>query len=187
MVDINDLRDCIQVLQSTIDGVRPEQLSQPSPCEGWTVRDVINHVTAGGHMFALSAAGKPLPAMDGPVPDFLGDDPSGAFAQAASAAVAAFDEPGAMDREITLPFGAVPAPAALAIAFGDLLVHTWDIAQGTGNPAAIPAGLIDKAYGFYQQALTDDLRVPGVFGPTVEVAADAPAIDKLVAFAGRQP
>lgn len=187
MVSIDDLRDCIDVLQLAIDGVSEAQLGKASPCAGWTVRDVINHVTGGGHLFAASAAGQTVPDLDGPLPDFLGSDPSGAFAAAAASAIVAFDAPGAMDRNVTLPFGAVPAPVALAIAFGDLLVHAWDVSVGAGNPVAIPDDLATKALGFYHQAINDDLRASGAFGRPVAVASSAPVVDQLVAFAGRTP
>ena len=40
----------------------PTQLDNPSPCDGWTVRDVLNHITGGAEMFALCVR-------DGSVPD----------------------------------------------------------------------------------------------------------------------
>ena len=28
-------------------GIEPDQLDNPSPCDAWTVRDVLNHITGG--------------------------------------------------------------------------------------------------------------------------------------------
>ena len=35
-----------------VDGIEPDQLDNPTPCEGWTVRDVLNHITGGADLFA---------------------------------------------------------------------------------------------------------------------------------------
>jgi uncharacterized protein (TIGR03086 family) len=86
-----------------------------------------------------------------------------------------------------LPIGTVPAEIALRIAAGDLLVHAWDLAQATGQPFEPPADFVAAADGFYRLAITDDMREGGFFGAEVEVADDAAAMDKLLAFAGRQP
>jgi uncharacterized protein (TIGR03086 family) len=81
----------------------------------------------------------------------------------------------------------VPAEIALRIAAGDLLVHAWDLAQATGQPFEPPAEFVAAADGFYRLAINDDLREGGFFGAEVDVADDAAPMDRLLAFAGRQP
>ena len=47
-----------QVVRETtvvVNNVRDDQMANPSPCEGWTVRDVVNHITGGATLFAISA------------------------------------------------------------------------------------------------------------------------------------
>lgn len=38
-----------------IDNIAPEQLGNTTPCAEWTVRDVLNHITNGAALFAMSA------------------------------------------------------------------------------------------------------------------------------------
>ena len=38
-----------------VGAVSPDQLGNDTPCTGWTVRDVVNHITGGATMFAISA------------------------------------------------------------------------------------------------------------------------------------
>ena len=89
--------DSVMLLQRVVDettevvnDVSEDQLGNPSPCEGWTVRDVINHITGGATMFAISAEQGSVPddelgrLMGG---DNLGDDPQGAWAKAAARAM----------------------------------------------------------------------------------------------------
>ena len=83
--------DSVKLLQRVVDettqvvnDVSDDQMANPSPCEGWTVRDVLNHITGGATMFAISAEQGSVPdevlgqLMGG---DNLGDDPKGRVAR----------------------------------------------------------------------------------------------------------
>src|SRR4029453_9590478 len=112
MVDNLQLLQRVVVETTTVvNAVTDDQLGNPSPCEGWTVRDVINHITGGATMFAISAEQGSVPAevlgqlMGG---DNLGDDPQAAWAKAADRAMRAFEQPGALDKMVKLPFGEMP-------------------------------------------------------------------------------
>ena len=75
---------------------------------------------------------------------------------------------------------------SLGIAFGDMLLHGWDLAKATGQDATMPAGLPEAAYEMVHGKFTDEQR-KGVFKPEVKVAADVSAQDKLLAYTGRDP
>jgi uncharacterized protein (TIGR03086 family) len=176
--------------QRVVDGIDPSQLDEPTPCDQWTVRDVLNHITAGGDIFAIAAT-------DGKVPDDklgelmtadnLGADFKGAFRAAAGRASKAFEEPGVLDKVITLPFGEMPAGAAIQIAIFDLTTHAWDLASATGQSTALDPEVLGAALEIAKGLLSDDFRAAGMFGPRVQVADDAPAQDRLAAFTGRTP
>ena len=51
-----------------------DELAEPSRCEGWTVRDVIDHVVAGERFTAGLMSGRPF---DGVVAGLTGLDPDG--------------------------------------------------------------------------------------------------------------
>jgi uncharacterized protein (TIGR03086 family) len=187
--------DSLALLQQVVDEttevvnhVRDDQLANPSPCDGWTVRDVINHITGGATMFAISAEQGSVPddeigrLMGG---DNLGDDPQGAWAKAADRAMQAFGEPGVLDKTVTLPFGQVPAGVALNIAIFDVLTHAVDIARGTGQEVR-DTELIETALGMGRQMVGPEMRTPGVFDAEQPAPADAPPADRLLAFAGRK-
>ncbi len=87
---------------------------------------------------------------------------------------------------MTLPFGTLPTVAALQLAAGDLLVHSWDLAQATGQAFNPPADFVDASYQFFQVAVNDDLRAAGMFGPALDVANEATPLTKLLAHAGRR-
>ncbi|MEX2099930.1 MAG: TIGR03086 family metal-binding protein [Acidimicrobiia bacterium] len=172
-----------------VDGIEPSQLDNPSPCDEWTVRDVLNHVTAGATMFAVCLR-------DGSISDErlgelmagdnLGDEYKRAFGAAADEALVAFSQPGAMDKIVKLPFGEMPAGVAVNIAIFDVATHTWDLAKGTGQTTEFDPEVIGTAYEL-AVAMIPNMRAGGMIGEEVPVSDDAPMPDRLAALAGRTP
>ena len=67
----------------------------------------------------------------------------------------------------------------------DLIVHAWDLGVAVGYPGPLPADAVAAIFPL-AQAIVD--RTPaGMFDPPVDVGADAPVIDRLVALTGRRP
>ena len=170
-----------------VDGTAEEQLGDPTPCAEWTVRDLINHLTGGSTMFAISAEQGSVPddmiaqLMGG---DCLGDDFRASFRTASDRAVAAFEAPGLMDKTLKLPFGEMPAPVALAIAAFDVATHTADLAKATNQSPGYESIYAD-ALALGPNVVQPEFRQPGVFGAEQQAASTAPASDRLLAYAGR--
>ncbi len=55
MGDLSVLKRCVTELNRVVDNIGADQLGDPTPCSEWVVRDVLNHVAAGGTMFATGA------------------------------------------------------------------------------------------------------------------------------------
>ena len=95
-----------------LGAVTPGQLLQPSPCEEWTVRDLVSHVVGESIMSVRllhgASAGESIVGLDD---DILGDDAFAAWATAASVERAAFEEPGAMRRVVHHPAMDMPGPS----------------------------------------------------------------------------
>ncbi len=169
-----------------VDSLNPDQLGNDTPCAGWTVRDVVNHITGGATMFAISAEQGNVPddqlgqLMGG---DNLGSDYKAAWATAAARAMSAFDGLD-LSTPVTLPFGEMPAGVALNIAIFDVATHACDIASSTGQTIT-DTELLETALEFGKQMIGPELRVPGVFGPEQPCADDAPITERLFAFSGR--
>ena len=169
-------------LGQLIEGVKPDQWDNPTACEKWTVRDLAAHMVGGGTMFAASFRGEAAEEYDGV--DVLGDDPAAAWARVIADFEASADAPGAMERDVVLPFATLPAQVALDVAKFDLLVHGWDIARATGQSFDPPADVVANGQA------TAEMIVGGARdGDTFKDAVDAPAgaspIDQLAAFCGR--
>lgn len=168
-----------------VAGLKAEQLAGPTPCTEWDVRRLLHHVIGGNWMFATMAAG-------GTVDDLIdrGDfslDPRGSYVESAGAVIAAWRSPGAMSATCHLPFGDMPAPAAMALHFLDNVVHGWDLARATDQTPVVGHDVAATAMVVAEGMVSPALRATGVFGPEVAVAADASTLDRLVAFLGRSP
>ncbi len=187
--------DALGLLQQVVDetdklvaNIDDGDLAAPTRCTEWSVRDLLNHITGGAEMFALSAEQGAVPEevvgqlMGG---DNLGDDYEGAWSAASRHALKAFEEPGVMDKMVTLPFGQMPGGVALNIAVFDVATHATDIAAATGQQVADTA-LLESALDIGKQMISPEMRQPGVFGAEQPCPDDAPVADRLAAFAGRQ-
>jgi uncharacterized protein (TIGR03086 family) len=176
----------VDTLGKLIAGIRPDQMSAPTPCAEWTVRDLVNHFVGGAGMFTAAYNGEAVATdADAETPDLVGDDPAGAFNAAIAVFEAAVDQPGAMERTITLPFGAMPGATALEILKFDLLVHCWDLATATGQSFDPPADVVAHADAMARQMIAPEVRAGGSFGSEAPCAATAAPIERLAAFTGR--
>jgi uncharacterized protein (TIGR03086 family) len=115
-------------LGALVTQVRPAEMGLATPCSEWTTRDFLNHVVVGATMFADALGGAPVLDISGRLPDVLGDDPAAAFEVAATRFGEAAAAPGAMERVLPLPWGAMTGHTFLRLAAFDLLVHAWDLA-----------------------------------------------------------
>lgn len=173
----------VPTFQRLCAGTSPQQLDDRTPCSEWAVRDLFAHLRGGATMFAAAVRGQEG-VEPGPVPD---ESVASATSAAAGDLDAAFREPGALERTVETPFGPMPGEVFARLLAFDLLMHTWDLATATGQPLDVPDDVVAAADGFARQAITPELRVPGVFGAEVEAPPGATDLERLVAFSGRTP
>jgi uncharacterized protein (TIGR03086 family) len=165
----------------------PDDLTASTPCSEWNVRDLINHLTAGATMFAVSAESGSVPdellgqLMGG---DNLGDDYKGAFRAASQRAVAAFEDPSVLEKMVKLPFGEMPAGIALNIAVFDVATHATDLALATGQKVEDDE-MLESALAMGKQMIGPEMRNTGLFLDEKPIGDEAPVLERLQAFAGR--
>jgi uncharacterized protein (TIGR03086 family) len=165
-----------------VEQVPADRWSQPSPCEGWTALDVVDHLVGACGIF-LGFVGKQVPAEPK-----AADDPLGAWTNARDTVQAALDDPVVAATEFDGFAGRSTFEAGVArFLCGDVLVHTWDLARATGLDERLDP---DEVHALYEatRAIEDDsfLRQGGVFGPKVDVPVDADEQTKYLAFTGRR-
>ena len=174
--------------RSVLANVSSHQLDEATPCASWKVRELVNHVVGGATFFAVTVETGAAP-MGGEPTDFTAGDFCAAFAQGAVRAVAAFSAEGAMEKTMKLSFGELPGSVFVWIAATDTFTHGWDLAKATGQSTDLNPVLAEQLYASAQANLPDALRgpEPKPFGPAIDVAAGAPAADRLAGYLGRRP
>jgi uncharacterized protein (TIGR03086 family) len=170
---------------AVVDGIAARQLELPTPCDGWSVRELLNHVVSGNYWAADLAEGKSIAdvgdRLDG---DTLGDDHAAAYRASAALAAAAFDAPGAMDAPCAVSYGPVPGSVYCGHRILDVVIHGWDLAKATGQDTTLDPELVDAVTAIITPQM-DMLAGSGMFGSTVAIAADADPQTRLLSTLGR--
>jgi uncharacterized protein (TIGR03086 family) len=159
-------------------------LDEPSGCEGWDVRALLDHVLGAGLMYTAVNAGRRAGEDAGSV---IGDDAVSAVARVARANCASWRAPGALEGERTYPWGTLPAAAGLASNIGEVAVHGHDLARATGQRSGLDPQVAQLVYDFYAQVPMDGLRAKGAYGPLVTVPDSASIQQRLLGLLGRHP
>jgi uncharacterized protein (TIGR03086 family) len=151
-------------------------LDATTPCDDWSVRDLLNHMLATQRYFVSAARGEDASPPSASPPSLLTNDPAADFGQVRSDVLATFGSDGVIEK--TGP--------ALGIAFCDQLLHGWDLARATNQDATMPDGLAGAAYEFIYGRFTEDQR-KGVFKPEIPVGKTATPQQRLLGYTGRDP
>lgn len=181
---IDALEAALATTGTLVAGIAPTRWSAPTPCPGWNVRDLTNHLVGGLRLFTAQLTG--TDAGREHEDDWLGDSPAAAYTAAAGAVLAAWRSPGAMTRTLSISLGDVPAPLGAVIELTEVVVHGLDLAVATGQEHRVDARQSTALHDLMLGMGMDSFRVPGVFGPAVPVPTDAPPHRQLLAFLGRR-
>jgi uncharacterized protein (TIGR03086 family) len=168
-----------------VAGVAANQWDAPSVCDGWSVRELVNHIVAGNWWVAPLVEGQTIDEVgdryDG---DVLGDDAPAAYEASAAPAAAAFRVAGAMATPVAVSYGPVPGEIYCGHRFLDVLVHGWDIAASTDQPTALDPELVATALEVVEPQI-DLLAASGMFGTRAEAAVGSSDEQRLLAMLGR--
>jgi len=173
-VSLSLIERALDQAAAVIEAVTLDQASLPTPCEGWDVRALINHL-AGQDLrnFIVSVRGD-APDWQAPAED-IGDDWAAAFNTGAQLLLAQWR---AADLD----------PTRASQQVGELAMHSWDLAKATGQRADLDPRLAEHALAWSRGMLRPEYRGPGrAFGAEVPVEPEAPAYDRLAGWFGRDP
>jgi uncharacterized protein (TIGR03086 family) len=168
-----------------VHAVPADRWPAPTPCRGWSVRDLVNHLTAEHLWVPPLLSGAALADVgDRFEGDVLGDDPVAAW----DAAIADSLRSWAMAREdqpVDLSSGPTPAGEYAEQMLADLVVHAWDLARGAGLDVQIDADQAEHVLG-YLTPRAAEWAAAGVFADPVPTER-TDAAGRLIALTGRDP
>ncbi|GAA0372079.1 TIGR03086 family metal-binding protein [Microbispora corallina] len=174
----------LDAFEAVLAATPSDRWESPSPCEGWCAIDVAGHVIAGLWVIEARAAGRPLPEADPDWREAAGEDPVATW-RAARARVTALLGPEALARRIQLALGLEITLSEWLERYPlELLVHTWDLAQATGQVVVLEPDLVRAALETAKEFAPQG-REAGMLGPERAVADDADDQTRLLAVFGR--
>ena len=160
--------------------VEPNQWDATTPCDEWTVKDLVAHVVETQGIFE-GLVGREI----GEVPP-VDDAPVDAWNATRAVVQGHLDDPDAAGAEFDGFDGRSTFESGVDRFLNtDLVLHGWDLAHATGQDETIASEDIDHVRRV-SEGLADKIRGPGAFGPEIEPAPDADEQTRLLNFVGRE-
>lgn len=173
-------RRTVESWELRVEAVPTDRWESPTPCSGWDVRTLVNHVTGEELWTVPLVQGSTMEEVgDRFEGDLLGDDPVVASRRAAAAATQVVDR-AAPEGSVHLSYGDERLGEYLQQLAADHLVHGWDLAVATDGDTRLDPELVAEVAAWF--ADKEELyRSAGAIGPHAEASGD-PQTDLLAAF-----
>ncbi len=168
-----------------VSRVSAEDLTSPTRCDGWDVKQLLNHTLGECQMMTLVNQGEPAGNVRG---DLVGDGVGlgETWARLGAENIASWRASG-LDGKRSYFYGTFPAGASAVINLGEVLVHSWDLARGIDADFEVDPELASLVYGLYSAIPLDGMRAGGMLAAEVPVPTDAPVSERMLGLLGRQP
>jgi uncharacterized protein (TIGR03086 family) len=178
MDEISAVSTALSAIDDVLTRIGDHDLDRPTPCRDFKVRDLAEHlldfVTRLG-----AAAGIDVPETGtGGIRDRI--------VTAASTLIARWQHRG-LDGTVDFAGRTLPDRLALGIFALELTVHGWDFATAMHRPLAVTESHASSVLTLAHQTLTPQSRANAGFDAPIPIDDQAPALDRLVAFTGRNP
>lgn len=167
----------LSVLQPVLRALTAEDRPKPTPCSDFTCHELAVHLMESiAQLGAMAGASIAVPA-EGSLED-----------KVSTMAMQMIDAWRPIDLAGTVPFGGrdLPATFGASILPIELLLHTWDLAQASGQEVRVSDEVVAYVASLAEGVVPGG-RERGSFAAEVAPAADASPLDRLAAFAGRTP
>lgn len=194
----------VDIATPIIAGVRPEHLGLPSPCHDYNVKGLLDHLVFV--LYRVAAIGRGQEAF---APGSLGDpvvehvDWAADWLTAADAVDDVWSDDALLATTVVLPWATMTGADVLAMYVSEITTHTWDVATATGQQPRwedavcqlaldtmrrdLPMADRTPMWDAFRATAPANLQFDAPFANAVAVSSDAPLIDQLVAWTGRQP
>ena len=194
----------VQTALPVIASVRPDQLDLPSPCFEYDVKGLMAHLVFVLHRVAALGRGDEAFAPNSMADAVIEHHDWVADWKAAAAKVdEAWADDAKLESTVVLPWATMTGAEMLGMYVSEITTHTWDIAKATGQDPDWDVAVCRLALDAMHRDLPMADRTPmwdefkahapanfqfdAPFANAVAVPVDAPLIDQLVGWTGRQP
>jgi uncharacterized protein (TIGR03086 family) len=174
-------RRAVQHWAARVAAVRNDQWDDPTPCEKWSVRELVNHVVAEELWAAPLLSGKTVQEVGGQFDgDVLGADPRARARMAADDAMAIVEAVVPAGGRVQLSYGEEDMGEYVRQLSADHLIHGWDLGAATGGDVSMDPELVAEVGAWFSQREAV-YRGAGAVGPRASGSGD-PASELLATF-----
>ena len=176
--------EAVGMLIDAIEQIPSDAWDQPSNLEGWSIRDLVGHVTgSAAKVVTLIEGGKVWEKPSQP-DDWKCEDPAARLSELAARLQDVLPSAD-LNAMRPSPQGEVPLHRALTYPVSDLALHTWDVYRSQGRLVEFPDDLLMFCRELVESLPEDMLRRPGGFGPAQPAPEDATPTARFMAYLGR--
>lgn len=180
-----DLQPAARRLADLVAAVPDEALDRPTPCARYTVGDLLDHIGGFASAFIAAARKTPLDGAGSGDASRLAPDWRQAIPADLARLGAAWRDGEAWTGMTAAGGVDLPGEVAGVVALDELVLHGWDLAKATGQPAGYDGPGLEAVHGMVSHFRANGIE--GIFGAVVEVPEDAPLLDRILGLAGRDP
>ena len=180
-----EMTDAAEAAARTVDNVRPDQLTGPTPCPDWDVRTLLNHLILWtSYSLERRAHGESV-SEELMNSDFAAEPNfAAAYRTQLDRALAAWADPAAW--ELNVMGSATPAADVAALAIAELVLHGWDLAAATGQAYTVADEAAVAALAAVE-ANAELYRQYKGFADPVTLPDGTHVLDRVLALSGRDP
>ncbi|MEU6587058.1 TIGR03086 family metal-binding protein [Nocardia sp. NPDC046763] len=181
-----DLEAAAGAVEAVVAAISEADFDRRTPSE-ITVRDMLVHVVGFTEAFRQGATKEMIGRSQPPAPGVgtLPEDWRDRISVQLKALVAAWREPVAWSGETEVGGVLGPAQQMAMFALDELVIHGWDLARATGQSYDPSPADLAVLLGMLRD--TPREGIPGLFGPVVDIPAEAPLFDRVLGLTGRDP
>ena len=168
--------------------VETKSLRQPTPCSEFDVEDLARHLVSIGHRVVAIGQGQTAVSIPLDAPGVETERLAAEWESTIETQTSDWSDDRLLAQPMVLPFGTLPGAIAISIYTAEILIHAWDLASALDLAPNWDEDLASEALATIQMGIPSEGRGEDMpFDPVVPTAPDAPAMDRLVAWVGRQP
>ncbi len=168
-----------------VEGVPDSGLGRPTPCDAYSVGDLLDHIAGVAIAFTGAATKHPVPPPPDATAANLASDWRERIPRDFVVMSEAWRDPAAWTGMTQAGGVDLPAELAAVVALDELVIHGWDLAKATGQTSGYDGPDLDAVHETVQHFRSSGIE--GLFGPEVPVPGDAPLLDRILGLTGRDP
>lgn len=191
----------VKVATPIIDGTKSADLAKPTPCEGFSVEQLLGHLVFVVRRVASAGRGEnQFEAQDETI---ASDNFPADWRSSVAEMVAVWSDDTTLTSTVVLPWATMTGAQTLEMWASELTTHTWDLATATQQSPQwddvvvrqslvslqrdLPLADRSPIWAAFAEHLPEGTPFDPPYSNATPVPTDAPMIDQLVAWAGRRP